>query len=278
MIDSHCHLVAPEFSSDVDAVIARAREAGIERMITISDEMKDIDSSRILAEKYEYIFYTTGVHPHHASTFDLERDLLKLRTEAAHPKCKAIGEIGLDYHYMNPPSPDSSGLPPFASGLRGTGRWASSPKDSQQRVFEAQLVLAKELELPAVVHCREAVEDVWTIVNHIKPKKLVIHCCTEKWDDVRRFVDAGYFLSFTGIATYPKAEEVRETIRQCPMSQLMIETDSPFLAPVPYRGKRCEPTYVIEVAKIVADIKVLPLIEVDRETTKNAVQFFSLRS
>ncbi len=254
MIDSHCHLVAPEFSSDRDAVIARARAAGVERMITISDAIEDILPSQKLAEKYEYIFYTAGVHPHHASTFDLTKDLQTIRSHTAHPKCKAIGEIGLDYHYMN------------------------SPKDSQQRVFEEQLKLAKELELPAIVHCRDAVEDVWTIVNHVQPKKLVIHCCTEKWEDVKRFVDAGYFLSFTGIATYPKAGEIRETIRQCPIAQLMIETDSPFLAPVPHRGKRCEPAYVTEVAKVVAEVKGMTIAEVDRITTENAVQFFSLRS
>ncbi len=254
MIDSHCHLVAPEFSSDRDAVIARARAAGVERMITISDAIEDILPSQKLAEKYEYIFYTAGVHPHHASTFDLQKDLATIRSHAAHPKCKAIGEIGLDYHYMN------------------------SPKDSQQRVFEAQLKLTKELDLPAVVHCRDAAQDVWTIVNHVQPKKLVIHCCTEKWEDVKRFVDAGYFLSFTGIATYPKAGEIRETIRQCPIVQLMIETDSPFLAPVPHRGKRCEPAYVAEVAKVVAEVKGMTIAEVDRITTENAVQFFSLRS
>lgn len=254
MIDSHCHLVAPDFSSDRDAVIERARAAGVERMITISDAIEDILPSQKLAEKYEYIFYTAGVHPHHASTFDLQKDLATVRAFAAHPKCKAIGEIGLDYHYMN------------------------SPKDSQQRTFEAQLKLAKELDLPAVVHCRDAVEDVWMIVNHVQPKKLVIHCCTEKWEDVKRFTDAGYFLSFTGIATYPKAGEIRETIRQCPIAQLMIETDSPFLAPVPHRGKRCEPAYVAEVAKVVAEVKGMTIAEVDRITTENAVQFFSLRS
>ena len=267
MIDSHCHLVCPEFSADSDAVIARARVAGVERMITISDAIADIVPSQKLAERYAFVFCTAGVHPHHASAFDLNNDLAIVRSAAAHPKCKAIGEIGLDYHYMNPPSP-------ALAGLRRTG----SPKDVQQRVFEAQLALSEELDLPAVVHCREAVEDVWTIVSYVKPKKLVIHCCTEKWEDVKRFTDAGYFLSFTGIATYPKSGEIRETIRQCPISQLMIETDSPFLAPIPHRGKRCEPAYVREVLKIVAQIKGLSIAEADRETTKNAVEFFALPS
>ena len=254
MIDSHCHLVAPEFSSDCDAVVTRANAVGVERMITISDALDDIVPSQKLAEKHACIFFTAGVHPHHASAFDVVKDLQIVRAAAAHPKCKAIGEIGLDYHYMN------------------------SPKESQQRVFEAQLLLAKEMNLPVVVHCRDAVEDVWTIVNHIRPKKLVIHCCTEKWDDVKRFVDVGYLLSFTGIATYPKSDEIRETIRRCPIDQMMVETDSPFLAPVPHRGKRNEPAYVVEVAKIVAETKGLSLADADRITTRNAVEFFGLPS
>jgi len=180
------------------------------------------------------------------------RDIQLLREASTHPKCRGIGEIGLDYHYMN------------------------SPKDTQQRVFEAQLALAKELNLSAVVHCREAIEDVWTIVSHVKPAKLVIHCCTEKWDDVKRFVDAGYLLSFTGIVTYPKAGDIRETVKQCPITSMMVETDAPFLAPVPHRGKRCEPAYVMETAKAIAEIKGVSLEEFDEVTTKTAVQFFGL--
>ncbi len=254
MIDSHCHLAAPDFSADVDAVIARASEAGITKIVTISDAIEDIEPSRLIAEKNEHIFYTAGVHPHHASIFDMARDVPILRNEAKHAKCRAIGEIGLDYHYMR------------------------SPKDTQQRVFEAQLLLAKELNVPSVVHCRDAVEDVWTIVSHVKPQKLVLHCCTEKWEDVERFVVAGYFLSFTGMVTYPKAEEIRKTVMRCSMSQLMIETDAPYLAPVPHRGKRNEPAFVIEVAKTIADVKGLSVSEVDAATTANAEEFFSLRS
>ena len=252
MIDSHCHLAASEFSQDIDATITRAMQTGVTRFIAISDTMKDIEPSRLFAEKYEQVFYTAGVHPHEASSFDRTRDLALIQKAAEHPKCLAIGEIGLDYHYMH------------------------SPKDTQQRVFEAQLALAKQLDLPAVVHCRDAVEDVWTIVQHVQPRMLVIHCCTEKWKDVERFVAAGYFLSFTGIITYPKSDDIRHTVGECPLSQLMIETDSPFLAPVPYRGKRNEPAFVLEVAKKVAEIKGISLVEVDRITTENTEKFFSL--
>ena len=252
MIDSHCHLTAPEFSADAADVIARAKQAGVSVLVTISDEMADLPKCRALAEAHDDIFFTVGTHPHHAKDFDIARDIALLREAAKHPKCRGIGEIGLDYHYMN------------------------SPKDVQQRVFESQLQLAKELDLPAVVHCREAVEDVWTIVNYLKPQKLVIHCCTEKWQDIERFVKAGYLLSFTGIVTYPKAADIRDTVKQCPLDCLMVETDAPFLAPVPHRGKRCEPAFVIDTAKAVADIKGLTLSEVDTGTTQAAKLFFGL--
>jgi TatD DNase family protein len=254
MIDSHCHLTAPEFSGDADAVIDRAVKAGVTTMITISDAMADLPLCKALSEKHENIFWTAGVHPHHAKDFVIDRDMPLLREAFKHSKCCGVGEIGLDYHYMN------------------------SPKETQQRVFEAQLVLAKELNLPAIVHCRDAVEDIWTIVNHVKPPKLVIHCCTEKWDDVKRFVDAGYLLSFTGIITYPKAADIRETVKQCPFEKMMVETDAPFLAPVPHRGKRCEPAYVMETAKMIAEIKGVSLETVDAKTSANAVEFFGLRS
>lgn len=263
MIDSHCHLTAPEFAEDTEAVIARALAAGVRTMITIADEMTDLPKCRTLAEKYDDIFFTVGMHPHHAKDFDIARDITLLREAAKHPKCKGIGEIGLDYHYMN------------------------SPKDMQQRVFESQLRLAKKLDLPAVVHCREAqnqsklgsgqaVEDVWTIVSHVKPGKLVIHCCTEKWQDVKRFVKAGYLLSFTGIVTYPKSADIRGTVQQCPLAGMMVETDAPYLSPVPHRGKRCEPAFVIDTAKMIAEIKGVSLKEVDEATTQTATEFFGL--
>ncbi|MDD5054636.1 MAG: TatD family hydrolase [Candidatus Peribacteraceae bacterium] len=254
MIDSHCHLTAPQFAADFDAAIERAVAAGVERMICVADCLADIDPCLALAKKLPgKIFATAGMHPHHAKDFDPEKDLAIIRRAAGDSRCKAIGEIGLDYHYMN------------------------SPKEDQQRAFESQLVLAKELNLPAVVHCREAVEDVWTIVNHVRPQKLVLHCCSERWEDVKRFVEAGYFLSFTGIVTYPKSDVIRETVKQCPIDQLMVETDAPFLAPVPYRGKRCEPAHVMEVAKVIAEIKGVSVVDIDRITTKNAIEFFTLR-
>ncbi len=252
MIDTHCHLADEKFDADLLQVIANAKAAGVHHMICIADTMAEGEKCLQIAKKHEQIFCTIGVHPHVAKDFDLAKDPERMRQIAAEEKCVAIGEIGLDYHYMN------------------------SPKDTQQRVFEKQLALAKELDLPAVVHCREAVGDLWTLINHVKPAKLVVHCCTETWADIERFVAAGYFLSFTGIATYPKSDAIRGVIRHCPMSQLMIETDSPYLAPVPHRGKRNEPAFVKEVLACVAEIKGITAAEADTQTTKNAVEFFGL--
>ena len=254
MIDSHCHLAAPQFSDDYDAVITRALDAGVTTMVCIGDTIEESREGLKIAEKYDQVFCTVGIHPHQAKDWSAQTPGELKSLAASSKKVKAIGEIGLDYHYD------------------------FSPRDVQRSVFREQLTLANELKLPVVVHCREAVEDVWAIADELKPTKLVIHCCTEKWSDVERFVKRGYLLSFTGIATYAKSEEIRNTIKHCPIDQLMVETDAPFLAPVPYRGKRNEPAYVMEVAKCVAEIKGVSIEEIDRVTTANAEEFFGLHN
>lgn len=256
VFDSHCHLADKKFDSDLDAVIARAMDAGVEKMVCIADDLTEGEKCLQIAEKYEQVFCTIGIHPHNAASAGHGSSPLTMtplkNLLLSSEKVKAVGEIGLDYHYD------------------------FSPRDVQQAVFREQLEIANELKLPVVVHCREAVEDVWTIVDEIKPEKLVLHCCTEKWEDVARFVERGYLLSFTGIATYPKSDVIRDTIAHCPLTQMMMETDAPYLAPEGKRGKRCEPADVIEVAKIIAQIKGIELDEVDRATTRNAVEFFGL--
>ena len=268
MIDSHCHLADKQFVPDLDAVLERAIAVGVMQMVTIADTLEESELCISLAKKYEQIFCSVGVHPHNATAWRMtndQRPITRLHALAqSSPKVRAIGEIGLDYHYD------------------------FSPRDIQCSVFREQLELAKELRMPVVVHCRsapnqslcdgsgQAVEDVWKIVDAVRPEKLVLHCCTERWEDVQRFVDRGYVLSFTGIATYPKSEEVRRTIQMCPLMQMMVETDGPYLAPVPYRGKRNEPAYVVEVVKCVAKVKGVSLEEVDRVTTESTVGFFGL--
>lgn len=252
MIDSHCHLADAQFTDDLDAVLKRAKEAGIAQMITIADNIDEAEKCLQIAENHEHIFCTAGVHPHHAKDWKKGDGERIKELIASSKKMKAVGEIGLDYHYD------------------------FSPRDMQRGVFLEQLTIARELGLPAVVHCREAVADIRTIVEEVEPLQLVIHCCTEKWDHISWAVELGHFLSFTGIATYPASHDIRETIKNCPLKQIMIETDAPYLAPVPHRGKRNEPAYVAEVLQCVAQIKGISVEEADRATTQNTVEFFGL--
>lgn len=248
VIDTHCHLASAKFDADRSEMIARARAAGVERLICIADSLPESEKCLALAKEFAYIFCTTGVHPHAAKDWD-GQSLEQLRTLAQGEKVVAIGEIGLDYHYD------------------------FSPREKQKEAFVRQLELAAELKLPAVVHCREAVADVRELLL-ASQARAVIHCCTETWDDVAPLVAAGNFLSFTGIATFPASTVIRDTIKHCPITQLMIETDSPYLAPVPHRGKRNEPAFLPQVLQCVAEIKGLSVAEADKATTAAAQAFF----
>lgn len=254
MIDSHCHLADKKFNADLDDVIARAQALGVDRFVTIADTLEEGEKCLEIAEKYDQIFCTVGVHPHCAKDWK-EGDDQKLRSMLTSSKTVvALGEIGLDYYYMN------------------------SPQDDQIRVFREQITIAEDLSLPIVVHNRESIEDMMLLIKELEPTKMVLHCCTEKWENVSELVNRGYLLGFTGIATYSKSEDIRETIKQCPLSQMMIETDAPYLAPEGMRGQRCEPAFVVEVAKLIAELKGVSLEEVDSVTTKNAEEFYALPS
>ncbi|MBI3619074.1 TatD family hydrolase [Candidatus Peregrinibacteria bacterium] len=269
MIDSHCHLAHAKFDADREEVIARAVAAGVTRMVCIADSLAEAEKCVALSKDHPEIFCTVGVHPHGAKDWSFDAapssaielrqgrqdDISRARLMtlvASSQKVRAIGEIGLDFHYD------------------------FSPRAIQREVFRLQLTLAKELNLPAVIHNRESIEDLTAIIEEVDPPRFVLHCCTEPWENVRNLVDRGGLLSFTCIATYPNAEVIRETIRQCPLSQMMIETDAPYLVPVPHRGKRNEPAFVVEVAKKIAEIKGVDFEEVDRVTSENANQFFDL--
>ena len=251
LADSHAHLDLEDHFPDQAAVLRRAREAGVLLVINVATGLTDAAQVIATARTSPGIVAVIGVHPHGAGAMT-EADLAALDSLAADPKVVAIGEIGLDYHYN------------------------FSPKEAQQKVFAAQLVLAAELKLPSVVHCREAITDVRSALKGKDLMRVVLHCCTEEWEDVAELVAQGMLLSFTGIATYPQAESIRRTIRECPIEQMMVETDAPYLAPVPHRGKRNEPAYVVEVARLIAKVKEVSLEEVDRRTTENAVVFFGL--
>lgn len=252
MIDSHCHLADKAFEPDRMQVIARAKNAGVRAFVTIADTLREGEKCLELSAKYDDLYCTVGVHPHHAKDWT-EGDIQTLRAMlGSSHKVKAVGEIGLDYHYD------------------------FSPKDAQHAAFRAQLTLAKELGLPSVVHCREAIADVRMIVEEVDAGPFVLHCCTEKWEDVEWILERGSLLSFTGIATFPNSVDVQETIRNCPLESMMVETDAPYLAPIPHRGKRCEPAYVMDTARFVAAEKGLSLPQFEQVTTETTVAFFGL--
>ncbi|MFH1670124.1 MAG: TatD family hydrolase [Patescibacteria group bacterium] len=264
MIDSHCHLADRKFTHDLDQVLKRAHEAGVEKIVTIADTLKESGQCIQIAEKYPNVFATAGVHPHAAKNWqELDSEKLKSMMKLS-PKVRAIGEIGLDYYYDQP-----------SQKLRPVG---NSPRDAQRDVFKVQLQLAKELDVPVVIHCRNAIGDLRSIIEEVDHQKIVLHCCTEKWEDVEWLVDRRAMIGFTGIATYPKAKEIREVIENCPLEQIMIETDAPYLSPEPHRGKRNEPAFVVEVAKLIARFKNVPIEEVGEVTTKNTVAFYRLPS
>lgn len=257
MIDSHCHLADRKFQKDLSEVIMRAQAEGVSRMVTIADDLDEAERCRDIAQKYDHIFYTVGVHPHAAREWKMDPSTSsggkrKIMEFSMDPNMVAVGEIGLDYHYMN------------------------SPKEDQIRAFRDQISIAQELNMPIVVHNRESFEDLLTIIDELKPEKMVLHCCTEKWEDAAQILDRGYLLGFTGIATYPKAQDIREVIKNCPLTQMMVETDAPYLAPEGKRGKRNEPAFVKEVAQLIAGIKGISFEEVDEMTTKNTVEFYRL--
>jgi TatD DNase family protein len=253
MIDSHCHLADKAFDPDRGTVIVRARNAGVSAMVTIADSLEEAEKCRALAEKHERIFFTAGVHPHNAKEWQ-PGDAERLKDLLRHPKALAVGEIGLDEHY------------------------GFSPREAQRAVFREQLLVAKELGLPSVVHCREAIADVRSIIEEVDAGPFVLHCCTEKWKDVEWILDRGSLLSFTGIATFPKSEDIRETVRNCPLESMMVETDAPYLAPIPHRGKRCEPAFVVDTARFLAAEKGMSLEQFDPVVSRTTTAFFGLPS
>jgi len=252
MIDSHCHLADETFAGDLEQVVARALDAGLERALVILEAGNEHERAQAerLAQIWPDVRVSIGVHPHQAHQFadDPERAATIVRGQfAATPAARAVGEIGLDYHYD------------------------FSPRDVQHAVFRAQVRLARELQRPVVIHTREADEDTIAILREEGRGDLrgVLHCFTG--DDA--LADAGLalglFVSLAGIITFPKAEALRQTARRVPLDRLLTETDSPFLAPVPYRGKRNEPAYVARVVETLADMHRLPAGELAARTAAN---------
>ena len=248
LTDTHCHLDSRSFDADREACIERARAAGVERLTAIGtgEGPPDLEAGIRLAERYPFIDATVGVHPHDASKAG-EDTWGELAALAAHPKVVAIGEIGLDYHYN------------------------FSPPEVQRAVFVRQLELARESRLPVVIHTREAWRDTVELIRRHWPPELggVFHCFSGGPREAEQALELGFYVSFSGIVTFPRAEEVREAARIVPPDRLLVETDAPYLAPVPYRGKRNEPAWVVETARAVAALRGASLEEIARLTTEN---------
>jgi len=256
LIDSHAHIDGPQFADDRDAMLQRAQAAGISTILAIGTGPgpEQLDAALPYAESHNWIYTTVGIHPHDAKEVTTAH-LDKLAALAKHPKVIAWGEIGLDYFYDH------------------------SPRDIQETVFRQQMELAHAANLPIIIHCRDAWDDCLRRLDEVwKPTGLggILHCFTSTIDHAKKGLDMGFQISFTGNISYPKAQNIRDVAKALSLSNILIETDSPYLAPQPHRGKRNEPAYVLEVAKALANVRDCELSEIAAQTTENFRRFFRL--
>jgi TatD DNase family protein len=252
LIDSHCHLDFPDFFGELDGVVARAREAGIGRIVTISTRVAAHEGLLAIAEKFPDVFCSIGTHPHNAHE-ELEVGTDELIARARHPKVVAIGEAGLDYHYD------------------------LSPREAQQSGFRNHIAAARATGLPLVIHSREADEDMARILESETAGGAfgaVLHCYTGGRALAERAIGLGLYISFTGILTFSKSEDLREIAKRLPADRILVETDAPYLAPGRHRGKRNEPAFVVEIAKVLAETRGVSSDEIARQTTENFFRLF----
>ncbi|MGY8663414.1 TatD family hydrolase [Bradyrhizobium sp. UFLA05-109] len=253
LVDSHCHLDFPDFSDDLDGIVSRAAAAGVGRMVTISTRVRKLDQLIAIAERYDNVYCSVGTHPHNADEEDgISPDELIALTK--HPKVVALGEAGLDYFYDN-----------------------GSP-EAQARGFRAHIAAARATGLPLVIHTREADEDCARILEEEVAKgsfAAVLHCYTGGRELALKAISLGLYIGFTGILTFKKSEALRALAAELPADRILVETDSPYLAPGKFRGKRNEPAYVVEVAKVLAETRSISLEQISRQTTENFFRLFS---
>ncbi len=252
LIDSHCHLDFPDFADELDAVVERAHAAGVERMITIGTRIDRAGRAVEIAERFDSIFFTVGTHPHEAAG-EAAPDFSAMRRYARHPKCVGIGEAGLDYHYNY------------------------APPNVAQRVFRSQIALARELGLPIVIHTREAEDDTAAILKDEMgqgPFSALLHCFTSSRALAETGLGLGFSISFSGVVTFKNSGELRAIARDAPLDKILVETDAPYLAPVPYRGKRNEPAYVAATARVVAEAKGIAPEALAEATRANTLRMF----
>lgn len=258
MIDSHCHLAGEEFTSDLGEVVGRAQSAGLSGALVIlgAEDAAEVGRAASVSTAWEGVRFSVGVHPHQAGVFSTDPAASARQVQSvidAQPLSRAVGEIGLDYHYDH------------------------SPRDVQQQVFREQIQLAGRLRLPIVIHTREAEADTFRILDEEGARDVggVFHCFTGDREMARRCLDIGFYISLAGIVTFPRALELKEVARMVPLDRLLVETDSPFLAPVPHRGKRNEPAHVARVAEVIAELRGITVEAVADATHANHGRLFN---
>jgi TatD DNase family protein len=253
LVDSHCHLDFPDFDAELDAIVARAGAKGVGFMVTISTRVRRHGQVMAIAERFPNVCCSVGTHPHHAHE-ELDISTAELAERAQHPKVIAIGEAGLDYHYDY------------------------SPRNDQEAGFRAHIAAARETGLPLVIHAREADDDIARILEEETAKgafPAVLHCFSSGRDLAMRAIALGLSISFTGILTFKKSEDLRAIAAELPADRIMVETDAPYLAPGKLRGKRNEPSFVVETAKTLAQVRGVAFEDIARETTENFFRLFS---
>jgi TatD DNase family protein len=253
LIDHHCHLDFTDFASELDAIVARAEAAGVTRMVTISTRVRSFETYRGIAEKYPSVFFSVGTHPHNAHE-ELEVTAARLVELSAHPKCIAIGEAGLDYHYDK------------------------SPRTAQRAGLLTHIDAARQTGLPLVIHSREADDDMGDLLEAEMAKgrfKAVLHCFTGSPRLAARAVSLGLYISASGVITFKKSDALRDVFKTVPIDRVLVETDAPYLAPDGFRGKRNEPSYVVQTAASLAACKGVTTDEIARHTTENFYRLYA---
>ncbi|KPL58085.1 TatD family hydrolase [Rossellomorea vietnamensis] len=254
LFDTHVHLNAEQFDEDLEEVLSRAKEAGVEKMVVVGFDRPTINRAMELIGQYDFLYAAIGWHPVDAIDMN-DEDLTWIEELSQHPKVVAIGEMGLDYH------------------------WDKSPKDVQKEVFRKQIQLAKKVKLPIVIHNREATQDIVDILREEGAEEVggIMHCFSGSPEIAQECVEMNFYISLGGPVTFKNAKKPKDVAKEIPLEKLLIETDCPYLAPHPYRGKRNEPAYVKLVAEQIAELKEVSLEEVEKITTENAMKLFNIK-
>ena len=252
IFESHAHYDDEAFDSDRSELLSQCQNQGIEYIVNVSASLGSVKSTLALAEEYPFIYAAVGIHPDEVGELN-EENFAWLKEQCRHPKTVAVGEIGLDYY------------------------WQEVPRDLQKEVFRAQLALAQRLDMPVIVHDREAHGDSLAIVKEFPGVRGVFHCYSGSVEDAKTLIKLGWHLSFTGTITFKNARKAPEVIAAVPLDRIMVETDAPYMAPTPYRGKRCDSRYVYRMAETIAQIKGLTTQEVENATTANGKRLFKIQ-